>query len=136
MNRKEFLEKLGLGAAFVLTSTCLGGCRRDETFKPTGPIDFTLDLENPEYSALNADGGYVIFEGVVVARAINGDYVAATQTCSHEGLNQIIYQSNEWYCTAHGARFELNGNGLNGNASNGLTIYNTNLIGNMLQIFS
>ena len=43
MNRKEFIEKLGIGAAFVLTSTCLGSCTRDRA-DPIKDLDFVIDL--------------------------------------------------------------------------------------------
>ncbi len=136
MKRKEFIEKLGLGAAFVLTSTCLGSCSKDGTHRPTDPVDFTLSLNDPAISNLTLDGGYILHEGVVVARDMNGNYVAATVICSHEGLREIVFRDNEWFCTAHDARFELDGEGLNSNGSGGLTVYNTELVGTDLRVYS
>jgi len=136
MKRKQFIEKLGLGAAFVLTSTCLGSCTKDGTHLPTGEVDFTIDLNDPQYSSLNLDGGYIINEGVVVARDVNGIYVAATVLCSHEGRKEVTFKDNEWFCTAHDARFDLTGNGLNDKGSGGLTTYQTELIGTDLRVFS
>ena len=136
MNRKEFIEKLGIGAAFVLTTSCLGACRSDEVFKPSGPVDFTIDLSSAEFDALNTNGGYVVHQGTVVAKDNLGNLVAATQTCSHEGLEQIIYKDDEWFCTAHEARYALDGDGLNANGSDNLTIYNIELDGTMLRVFS
>lgn len=141
MNRKEFLKRLGGGAAFALTATCLGGCAV-ENIAPDVPgasnaVDFTLDLTQASNSNLMNNGGYVVVNNqVVVARTTNGEYVAATRTCSHEPRKQIILRNGEWYCTAHSARFSLNGNGLNRNGSRGLTIYNTELNGNMLRVFA
>ena len=62
MNRKEFLEKLGLGAAFVLTSVCLGSCGKDDELPltPTDSVDFTLDLNDPANANLAINGGYII----------------------------------------------------------------------------
>jgi len=136
MKRKEFIEKLGLGAAFVLTSTCLGSCTADGSHLPDGPVDLSLDLDDPSYAALTDNGGYIITDGVVVARDISGNLIAATIVCSHEGRKEIIYKDEEWFCTAHNARFDLQGNGLNGNGEGGLTIYNTELNGSTLRIFS
>lgn len=137
MDRKEFLEKLGLGAAFVLTASCLGGCTRD-TAPPPAEIDFTIDLLDSRYAVLNTFGEFVIEDGIVIARSTTGDYLAATAICSHEALQQITYDgsSQEWLCTAHGARFSESGEGLNANGSRGLTIYNTELSGNTLRVFS
>lgn len=141
MNRKDFLMKLGGGAAFALTATCLGGCAV-ENINPDQPgntatIDFTLDLNAAVNSNLSNNGGYVIVNNqVVVARTTGGEYVAATRTCSHDPRKEVIMRNGEWYCTAHGARFRLDGTGLNGNGRNGLTIYNTQLDGNMLRVFA
>lgn len=137
MKRKEFLEKIGIGAAFVLTSTCLGGCSRDEA-DPAKEINFTIDLEDSQYAELQTFGSYVIEDQVVIARSITGDYLAATLICSHEGLSQITYSDTEgaWYCTAHEALFDEGGEGLNANGSKGLAIFNTELTDNLLRVFS
>lgn len=141
MNRKHFLKKLSGGAAFALTAACLGGCAV-ENIAPdqqaaSGPVDFTLDLNAAVNSNLSNNGGYVIVNNqVVVARTTAGEYVAATRTCSHDPRKEVILRNGEWYCTAHGARFRLDGGGLNGNGRNGLTIYNTQLTDNMLRIFA
>lgn len=135
MNRKEFLEKLGLGAAFALTATCGGGCSSDNAGEDAD-VDFTLDLDDAANADLLQDGGYIFNGNVVIARNNDGAYVAATKVCSHEQLTQVIFQNNIWYCTAHAAEFDQTGEGLNANGSDGLTIYNTELSGNMLRIFS
>jgi nitrite reductase/ring-hydroxylating ferredoxin subunit len=139
MNRNDFLKKIGAGAAFALTASCLGGCAVENIGPdvPAAPVDFTLDLTSPSNASLANNGGYVIVNGkVVVGKANDGSYVAATRKCSHKPRNEVIMRNNEWYCTAHGAKFTLGGQGLNGNGSNGLTIYKTELIGNMLSVFS
>jgi len=137
MERKEFLEKLGIGAAFVLTSTCLGGCTRDEA-DPPKEINFTIDLDEPKYEALQVFGSYVVEDLIVIARSNTGEYLAATLICSHESLSQITYSDREgaWYCTAHEALFTEEGEGLNANGSKGLTVYSTEQTDNLLRIFS
>ncbi|MDZ7876423.1 MAG: Rieske 2Fe-2S domain-containing protein [Saprospiraceae bacterium] len=139
MERRDFLEKLGIGAAFVLTSSCLGACSKTD-YAPTGTIDFTVDLAAAANSALAANGGYIIDTAnkVVVARDTAGNYVAATQVCSHEGNVQVIYNktANSYQCTAHGATFDLLGKGTNSNGSKGLTIYKTTLTGTKLRVYS
>ncbi|MEM9544505.1 MAG: Rieske 2Fe-2S domain-containing protein [Bacteroidota bacterium] len=137
MKRKEFLEKLGVGAAFVLTSTCMGGCSRDQADPPRA-IDLTIDLDDPKYAELQIFGSFVIEEEIVIARSNTGEYIAATLICSHEQLSQITYSDREgaWFCTAHEALFTEEGEGLNANGSNGLTVYNTELNDNLLRVFS
>lgn len=139
MNRNDFLKKIGAGAAFTLTAPCLGGCAVENIAPdvPAAAVDFTLDLNSPNNVSLSNKGGYVVVNGnVVVGKAMDGSFVAATRKCSHEPRNEVVMRNNEWYCTAHGAKFSLGGRGLNGNGSNGLTIYNTELTGNILRVFS
>jgi len=137
MKRKEFLEKLGVGAAFALTATCLGGCTKDMA-DPPKDVNFTIDLNDDKYAVLQEFGTYVIENDIVIARSNTGDYLAATVICSHEGLSQITYSDREgtWYCTAHEALFDENGDGLNANGSKGLTVYSTELNDNLLRVFS
>lgn len=137
MKRKEFIEKLGVGAAFVLTSTCLGSCTRDSA-EPIKDLDFVVDLTENRFQTLQNFGTYVIEDQVVIARSNSGEYLAATLICSHEELSQITYSDSQgaWLCTAHGALFTEEGDGLNANGSRGLTIFNTELTGDVLRIFS
>jgi Rieske Fe-S protein len=136
MDRKDFLSKIGIGAAFALTASCLGSCKKEAT-TPSGPVDFTINLNDAANAALSTTGGYVINNAVVIAKTSTG-YAAATVICSHEGQQQITYRgsSNQWYCTAHGAIYDIAGKGLNANGSKGLTIYNTSLTGSTLRIYS
>lgn len=137
MERKEFLSSLGLGAAFVLTAGCFGSCKKATT-TPSGPVDFTIDLTLAANAALLNNGGYIVINNCVVAKTTSGSYAAATVICSHEGKTQVTYDSNSnnWYCTAHGARFSITGGGLNSNGSSGLTIYKTQITGSSLRVYS
>ena len=136
MNRKEFMSKLGVGAAFVLTTPCIIGCSKDEDSTETTEVDFMVDLN--EYEVLRSPGSFIITNNVVVANNIDGEYIAATITCSHENLNQIQYNRfmDGWECTAHGARYTQEGEGLNANGAGGLTTYNVMKEGDTLRIFS
>lgn len=137
MNRKEFLNRLGTGAAFALTATCLGRCSKDEAdYAPSNDVDFTLDLTDPANAALETPGGYLVVDAVVVARTTDGELVAATQQCSHEGLYRIQLRNDEWYCPQHGARFSLSGAGLNADGSRGLRIYATERSGDLLRVYA
>ena len=147
MNRKEFLRSIGAGAALALVLPCVQGCSGgdsgpDGPVDTTGEVDFTVDLTSPEADALQNNGGFIIRPeindntGVVVARNLNGEFVAATRRCSHEGNRRVIFQDNEFFCPVHGARFNQSGVGLNSFGSGGLVVYNTSLNGNVLRVFS
>jgi cytochrome b6-f complex iron-sulfur subunit len=143
MERRQFLESLGIGAAFVLTATCLQSCKSDNAggvtpTTPTGGLDFTLNLDDAANASLKTNGGYVIANGVVVAKDKDGKFVAATQTCSHQGFKLVVFDGakNEFNCSQHGARFSTAGAGLNSEASKGLTVYKTALTGSSLRVFA
>lgn len=135
MERRDFLAKLGVGAAAVLTIGCLHSCSKDDD----AVVDFTLDLNDPANAVLQNIGGFVIKNDVIVARTVDGTYAAATVICSHANNKRIRYSefANEWQCDVHGARFQMNGRGINSNASRGLRIFQIELVdGNILRVFS
>lgn len=146
MERKQFLKSLGAGAAFALTFPCLNGCSKDDSptgtivVEPTG-VDFTIDLTASEAAKLANNGGFILKNLVVVVKNLEGNFIAASQVCSHEAYDQVRFvdqQGGIFYCDVHGSRFEQNGTPLNqvdGNAAKTLKIYNTELTGDILRVF-
>ena len=136
MTRTDFLKSVGFGGAALLT--LLTACSKTNVGRPVnlGPVDFTLDLTQPNLMALVKPNGFVIAYGVVVARSRLGSYVAATHTCSHEAREEVYFLNDEFFCSLHGARFDTSGKGLNNWASRGLTVYKTDLSGSNLRVFS
>ena len=134
MERRDFLEKLGIGAAFVLTTSCLQSCSKTAS----GPVDFTLNLDDAANAALKVNGGYVISNNTVVAKTTTGEYVAATIQCSHEDRKEVTYRksTNTFFCSAHSAEFSLVGKGVSGPSGDGLSVYKTALTGTSLRITS
>ncbi|PHQ60493.1 MAG: (2Fe-2S)-binding protein [Maribacter sp.] len=145
MERKEFLRSLGAGAAFAITFPCLQGCSNDEENReiipvPTG-VDFTIDLNASEGAKLANNGGFILKNLVVVVKNLEGDFVAASQVCSHESYDQVRFVSNDggiFYCDVHGSRFSQDGSPLNqvdSNTAKPLKIFNTELDGDILRVF-
>jgi cytochrome b6-f complex iron-sulfur subunit len=133
MNRKEFLSLVGIGATGVFVTSCLSACKKEKNTN----IDFTLDLSSSANSALAANGGYIISQGVIVAKTSAGEYIAVSAACTHEGVNvQFQSSSNRFHCPGHGANFNTNGTVQNGPANSPLSKYNTSLSGNMLRVYS
>ena len=140
ITRKEFLSLLGTGATAFAGMVCLGGCSGEDS--PTGPggptnVDFTIDITNPGYAALQSAGGYVYVNSIVVARAADGSYIAVAQSCTHEGTS-VVYEpsNNRFHCPNHGSNFTTDGAVINGPASRPIRRYNTTLTGNSLRVFS
>lgn len=133
IKRNSFLKKLGFTGAALFALYTLDSCQNESNVAPLSG-DITIDLNDAANSALKTNGGYVIKNGVVIARVNATTYIAATLTCSHEGKTQITFRNNEWYCTAHGARFDQTGNGLNTEGKKGLKIYPTVLLNSTLTV--
>ena len=151
MERKEFLRSLGAGAAFALTFPCLNGCSSDteedlETFpEPTG-VDFTIDLTASESAPLANNGGFILVKSdlglkltdIVVARNLEGNFVAASQICSHQQTDAVRFISEDggiFRCSTHGSRFSQTGTPLNSITSNPLKVFTTALNGDILRVF-
>lgn len=140
MERKDFLRSLGAGAAFALTFPCLQSCSKDEPSEnpiPTG-IDFTIDLNSSEGQQLANNGDFILKNEVVVVRNLEGDFVAASQICSHQQTDQVRFieeQGGIFRCFTHGSEFSQAGIPLNGITSNPLKIFNTSLNGSVLRVF-
>lgn len=140
LSRGQFLKKLGYTGGALLAVYCMGGlssCSKS-SITPSGPKDFTIDLEDPTYSSLKTTGNYLVVQEVVVVCTGAGIYSAVTVICSHEGQKKVAYRKslNDFYCSEHGATFSLAGKGTNGNGSGGLTVYKTTLTGTKLLICS
>ena len=146
MERKQFLRSLGAGAAFALTFPCLHGCSKDDgangiiVEEPTN-VDFTIDLTSSEADKLANNGGFILKNLVVVVKNLEGQFIAASQICSHESYDQVRFINQDggfFHCDVHGSRFEQNGTPLNtipGSTAKQLKIYNTELTGDMLRVF-
>ena len=142
MNRMEFLKSLGLKGASLFAVYCaasgLSSCV-NESMDPTNPTggtgnELSLDLTSATYSKLNTVGNYVVVSGIVIARVSATAFAAVTQVCSHEGRRQVVFNAGEFYCAAHGARFDTAGKGLNSTGSRGLKTYATVLDGTNLKV--
>lgn len=96
----------------------------------------TLDLNSSAAANLKSVGGYITQNGVVVAQVSQGVYVAVTQTCSHEPKKNVIFNKTEFYCTVHGARFDLTGKGKNSFGSRGIAVYKVATSGSTLVVYS
>ncbi len=140
MERKAFLRTLGAGAAFALTFPCVQGCSKDEEGGlpiPTG-IDFTIDLTSSEGAQLQNNGDFILKNEVVVVKNLQGNFIAASQICSHQQTDQVRFIDDDggvFYCSTHGSRFDQNGSPLNTITNNPLKIFNTELNGDILRVF-
>lgn len=134
MDRKSFLNLIGLSAASaIIAPVCIGGfasCTKTDVAPAN--VDFTLDVSS---GSLAKNGGYLVQNGVIVARTVSGSFIAVSASCTHEGTN-VYYATNQFICPNHGARFSESGVVSTGPASTNLHQYKTTLAGNSLRVYS
>ncbi len=158
MTRYEFLKSMGFTGAALMGA--LTSCvNQEDTYVPVTRIDASTvtpapvvpvpatptsnisSITNPilkidlTTSAIKNVGAYIIQSNIVVAQVSAGAYAAVTNLCSHEPKRQVIFSQGEFYCTAHGARFDLNGGALNSTARGGITAYKVATDGKTLVVY-
>lgn len=133
MDRLQFLKTLGLSGSALMA--VLTSCQQADV-SPTGPVDFEIDLKDVSSTPLTRVGGYIVLNGVVVARVNPFRFIAVTNTCSHQGQKQVTFRNGEFVCLAHGARFDEEGKGLNEEGKRGLKTYKVEKDGTRLRVFS
>ena len=143
MDRKDFLSQVGVGAAAFLAPICLGGiagCGKSSTGStpivpsPPSSIDFTLDVSS---GALSSNGGFLVSQGILVARTNAGAFLAVSAACTHQGTN-VNYNAanNNFVCPSHFSEFSSSGMVTLGPATTNLKSYNTSLTNSTLRIYS
>jgi cytochrome b6-f complex iron-sulfur subunit len=148
MERKDFIEQVGLSAASILIFGCMQGCSKSDSPAPAQPpsnnttqpkaIDFTINITLNPYSSLNTAGGFYVDKtnNIIIARTLTNEFLAVSSLCTHQQVT-VDFQApnNRFYCSAHGSVFSTTGAVLNGPAATPLKQYKTTLTGNNLRIF-
>ena len=139
MDRKSFLQQIGLSSAAVFTTACLAACGKSDVAVTPAPtnVDFTIDLTASGSAPLANAGGYIYSQGIIIAKTTAGTYLAVSQVCTHLGVT-VIYegQQQRFYCASHGATFSNTGAVTMGPAMRNLQQYNTAVNGTSLRVFS
>lgn len=137
MNRKEFLKLMGFSASAFVASNFLFSCSSDDTATAPENVDFTIDLDAPEYSFLKTKGEFLVKDNVIVAHTINDEYIALTALCTHESA-KLTYDDFKdiIYCPKHYSEFSKDGKVIKGPAKKSLSRFVVELNGSMLRIHS
>ncbi len=135
MDRKQFLKLTGLSVTALLFAKCFTGCD-DASVNAPSNVDFSIDLNDTNYSALKENGKFVVINGILVARTVSGSYIAVSSKCTHEGV-AVEYQPTQdrVECPAHGSIFTNSGKRQSGPAQKDLVQYKIEVIGNVLRIY-
>lgn len=115
MERKEFLNLVGISVGAVILQNCMSGCSKASDPAPAvippatpttpttgggtttvsglsgnnsiakGTIDFTLDITDKNFSDLATNGKALVSGDIIVARTKTGDFLALAKACTHQG---------------------------------------------------
>ena len=140
MTRKEFFDMLGMAMPLTFVTCNMEACKHDSVIQPvSSAIDFTIDLNDTQYSKLKNQGGFVFVPDkidVIVAHTINDQYIAVSARCTHQGSLVAYYPSDIFFCSRHGASFATDGTVKQGPAVAALTSFKTKLTGSKLRVYS
>ena len=149
MERKDFIEKVGLSAASILIFGCMQGCSKSDSpapSQPTGsnnnppkPVDFTINITVSPYNSLNTAGGFYVDKtnNIIIARTLTNEFIAVSSLCTHQQVTiDFEASNNRFYCSAHGSAFFTTGAVLNGPAAAPLKQYKTALSGSNLRVYA
>lgn len=154
MERKDFIEQVGLSAASFLIFGCMQACSKNGPYENNSStvigggsnnggtnnskIDFTINITISPYNSLSNSGGFYVDKAnnIIIARTLANDFIAVSSICTHQQVTiEFEANNNRFYCSGHGSAFNLNGAVLNGPASSALKQYKTTLSGNNLRIY-
>lgn len=142
MTRKEFFLRVGFAASAALIPACIGGLATScssttdssEPSQTPKVVDFTVEVSS---GSLSVNGGFLVSNGIIIARTLVGDFIAVSVACTHQSTNvDFIPSTSSFFCSNHGSQFSSTGAVVKGPADRNLTKYNTSLSGTILRIFS
>ncbi len=134
MKRKEFIRQFAIGGSILfVVPTFLDSCANgdEEIFMNS----ITVDLTDPDFSALNTVGGFAYLNDLIIIRTGTNNYSVLSKICTHQGCT-VTYNSgnNNLPCPCHVSLYTINGAVINGPAPNPLKSYDVKLNGNILNI--
>ncbi|QJW90398.1 Rieske (2Fe-2S) protein [Spirosoma taeanense] len=128
MPRHEFFRLVGTSVGTILLARCMAGCANDGAGDPNPSpeqaVDFVINLDEKVNENLKLKGGYVIIKNIIIAQTKDGQFVAVSAKCTHQGT-QLVYKptENQFYCPLHLSRFDITGKVVTGPASQPLIRY-------------
>jgi len=152
MERKDFIEQVGLSGAAILIFGCMQSCSKSDgpsTNTNTGggtgsggnntsTVDFSIDISKSPFDALKTNGGFYVdpATNIIIVKTTSGEIIAVSSICTHQQASIVYQANNSFYCAAHGSVFATTGAVTTGPATTALKKYQTTLTGTSLRIFS
>lgn len=137
MERKDFIKSsLVMCGLSIVPSVILNSCTKSTPTAPTN-VNFTLDLNNSANSALNAVGGSIVVNNVLVICTGGNVFDALSAICTHQGCT-VGYDAAraDIICRCHGGVYNLAGQVKGGPPPSALTKYTVTKNGSVLTVKS
>lgn len=136
-----------IAALMALAALLTTACKKEQAVAvPLVSVDISINLNLPEYNALQVVGGwaYVIggSEGLIVYRKSTDEFSALDRHCTYQSAEQCRVTVDDSQVMArdtsccHSAFLLMDGSVVNGPAALGLKRYNTTFNGTVLRIFN
>lgn len=147
MERKQFLEKLGIGMALVCTGCAISSCGSTPKSEDPQPSSGNGNGQTPGTAILSADlnseimnvGTFKTGSGIILVRLAQGNsansFTAVQLACTHQGVS-VAYNNTQgrFICPAHGSEFDRSGAVLKGPAALALKEYTVTVSGSQLTV--
>jgi nitrite reductase/ring-hydroxylating ferredoxin subunit len=132
---------------FIALLLLLTACRKEQrTGVPPAAVDFSININFPEYANLQVPGGWVYVtggsQGIILYRKNQDEFVAMDRHCPYQPENFCRVTVDDTQVMARdtaccGSAYLLNGGSVvNGPSSFGLSVYNTSFNGTTLRVYN
>jgi cytochrome b6-f complex iron-sulfur subunit len=155
MERKDFIEQVGLSGAAILIFGCMQSCSKSDAPSTntntgggtgtggggnnTSTVDFSIDISKSPFDTLKTIGGFYVdpTTKIIIVKTTSDEIIAVSSVCTHQQAS-VVYESNNkrFYCAAHGSVFATTGAVTTGPATTALKKYQTSLTGTVLRVFA
>ncbi len=152
MERKEFLNLVGISVGAIILQNCISGCSKAADPAPAlvppvtppttgggtttvsgltgnnslakGAIDFSVDITKTDFETLKTNGQAVVSGDVIIARTKAGDFLVVEKACTHQGTTvDFIADNSTFKCSNHGSIFDASGSVIKDPATKALKKY-------------
>ena len=127
MERKEFLNLVGISIGAVILQNCMSGCSKSSDPTPVavtpttptppatggttttvsgltgnnslakGAIDFSVDITKSDFEILKTNGQALVSGDVIIARTKSGDFLVVEKACTHQGTTVDFVADNSTF---------------------------------------
>lgn len=134
MDKREFLKSVGSAGLLTILGVSAPSCNDEDEPAPDN-ANFTVDLTQPAFSALQNDGGWVLHpDRDYLLVNVGGTIRAFSSRCTHQGCTRNWAFSANATCNCHASVFNSSGSVVSGPASQSLTSVSVTREGDVLTV--